>query len=77
MDHKGSEGSGLVVSGARNRIVRPIARHSIITWALLLPAALLVRRPPETASSGQPEAMAVAPAFPPLSLRSRKRLQVA
>jgi MFS family permease len=28
----------------------------IIAWALLIPAALLVRRPPETASSGQPEA---------------------
>ncbi len=28
----------------------------IIAWALLIPAALLVRRPPETASSGQPKA---------------------
>jgi predicted MFS family arabinose efflux permease len=28
----------------------------IIAWALLIPAALLVRRPPETASSDQPEA---------------------
>jgi predicted MFS family arabinose efflux permease len=28
----------------------------IIAWALLIPAALLVRRPPKTASSDQPEA---------------------
>jgi predicted MFS family arabinose efflux permease len=28
----------------------------IIAWALLIPAALLVRRPPETARPGQPEA---------------------
>jgi predicted MFS family arabinose efflux permease len=62
----------------------------VIAWGLLIPAALLVKQPPETAGSGNDYrwlyigsvsvglgAMAVALAFPPLPRRSRERLQPA
>jgi len=57
------------------RLAHAMMTVGVIAWVLLIPAALLVKQPPETASSGEPArngSIASEPACPSVTRSARR-----